>query len=140
MICPVDRQPMLAIEYDGIEIDYCPHCEGIWLDAGELELLLKDDGTEQAPLLSQLQRLKKSKERSYKCPRCALRMQKVFSSNLPSVIFDACPENDGFWFDKGELKAIVSSSNHTAARDVLVNFLQNIFHGPASLKEQNHAD
>ena len=41
---------MLVLELQQIEIDYCQECEGIWLDAGELELLL-DDITESNKLL-----------------------------------------------------------------------------------------
>ena len=31
---------MIALELAEVEVDYCTACGGIWLDAGELELLL----------------------------------------------------------------------------------------------------
>ncbi|MCK7521491.1 MAG: zf-TFIIB domain-containing protein [Ignavibacteriales bacterium] len=31
------------LELEQIEVDYCTSCEGVWLDAGELELLLETD-------------------------------------------------------------------------------------------------
>ena len=31
---------MITLELQEVEIDYCTDCGGIWLDAGELELLL----------------------------------------------------------------------------------------------------
>ena len=44
--CPVDRVTQLIIvERNGIEIDYCPACRGVWLDRGELEKIL--DGAAQ---------------------------------------------------------------------------------------------
>ncbi|MFM1788202.1 MAG: hypothetical protein RLZZ166_669 [Pseudomonadota bacterium] len=42
MKCPVCKDPALVIsERQGIEIDYCPSCRGIWLDRGELDKLIE---------------------------------------------------------------------------------------------------
>jgi len=42
MKCPVCREPDLVIsERQGIEIDYCPSCRGVWLDRGELDKLIE---------------------------------------------------------------------------------------------------
>ncbi len=40
MNCPVCKEPMIVLELDEVEIDHCISCGGIWLDAGELELLI----------------------------------------------------------------------------------------------------
>ena len=41
MHCPACKTTILAMtERQGIEIDYCPQCRGIWLDRGELDRLL----------------------------------------------------------------------------------------------------
>ncbi|NIP30575.1 MAG: hypothetical protein GTN59_08460 [Candidatus Dadabacteria bacterium] len=32
---------LIAINYKGIEVDKCSECEGVWLDAGELEAVSK---------------------------------------------------------------------------------------------------
>ncbi len=40
MKCPVDSAEMLKAEQEGIEIDYCPHCRGVWLERGELEKIV----------------------------------------------------------------------------------------------------
>jgi Zn-finger nucleic acid-binding protein len=41
MICPVDGTSVLVMtERQGIEIDYCPTCRGVWLDRGELDKIL----------------------------------------------------------------------------------------------------
>ena len=42
--CPADRSQLAATRYRGVEIDICRHCQGIWLDAGELERILKLKG------------------------------------------------------------------------------------------------
>lgn len=41
MVCPhclVDLNPM---ERQGIEVDYCPQCRGVWLDRGELDKIIE---------------------------------------------------------------------------------------------------
>lgn len=40
MQCPVCNENLLMSERQGVEIDYCPKCRGIWLDRGELDKLL----------------------------------------------------------------------------------------------------
>lgn len=40
MNCPTDGTTLLMSERNGIEIDYCPDCRGIWLDRGELDKIL----------------------------------------------------------------------------------------------------
>jgi Zn-finger nucleic acid-binding protein len=41
MICPVDGHELLLTHREGIEIDYCPKCRGVWLDRGELDKLIE---------------------------------------------------------------------------------------------------
>ena len=43
MQCPVDGETLLLSERQGVEIDYCPKCRGVWLDRGELDKLLQRD-------------------------------------------------------------------------------------------------
>lgn len=42
MKCPVCPDALLMMsERQGVEIDYCPQCRGVWLDRGELDKLLE---------------------------------------------------------------------------------------------------
>ena len=42
MKCPVcDNVNLVMSEKQGVEIDYCPHCRGVWLDRGELDKILE---------------------------------------------------------------------------------------------------
>ncbi len=41
MKCPVDSTLLVIAERQGIEIDHCPACRGVWLDRGELDKLLE---------------------------------------------------------------------------------------------------
>lgn len=41
MACPVCRVPLVMSDRQGIEIDYCPQCRGVWLDRGELDKIIE---------------------------------------------------------------------------------------------------
>ena len=42
MNCPVCTNVNLVMsERQGIEIDYCPQCRGVWLDRGELDKVIE---------------------------------------------------------------------------------------------------
>lgn len=48
MKCPVCTVHNLLIsERQGIEIDYCPQCRGVWLDRGELDKLIERSAASQ---------------------------------------------------------------------------------------------
>ncbi|KZE35083.1 TFIIB-type zinc ribbon-containing protein [Crenobacter luteus] len=41
MHCPVCKDTTLVMsERQGVEIDYCPRCRGVWLDRGELDKIV----------------------------------------------------------------------------------------------------
>jgi len=40
LICPNCETGMNEIQRNGVHIDVCPRCRGVWLDGGELEKLL----------------------------------------------------------------------------------------------------
>jgi uncharacterized protein len=47
MLCPACKDVTLSLaDRQGIEIDFCPHCRGVWLDRGELDRIIAR--TEQA--------------------------------------------------------------------------------------------
>ncbi len=49
MKCPhCENQPLMMSERQGVEIDYCPQCRGVWLDRGELDKLIERSATMQA--------------------------------------------------------------------------------------------
>ena len=47
MKCPVCADTNLTMsDRQGIEIDYCPQCRGVWLDRGELDKMIERSGVE----------------------------------------------------------------------------------------------
>jgi Zn-finger nucleic acid-binding protein len=49
MNCPVCNVELVMSERQGIEIDYCPKCRGVWLDRGELDKIIERSMSEQRP-------------------------------------------------------------------------------------------
>ncbi|WP_316788914.1 zf-TFIIB domain-containing protein [Pedobacter frigoris] len=45
MKCPSCNETLLMSDKNGIEIDYCPNCRGIWLDRGELDKIIERSAT-----------------------------------------------------------------------------------------------
>ena len=41
MDCPTCSVPLVMSDRQGIEIDYCPKCRGVWLDRGELDKIIE---------------------------------------------------------------------------------------------------
>lgn len=52
MPCPVCRVPLVMSERQGVEIDYCPQCRGVWLDRGELDKIIERSAAAEAPAAS----------------------------------------------------------------------------------------
>ncbi len=44
--CPICQVDLVMSERQGIEIDYCPQCRGVWLDRGELDKIIERNAAE----------------------------------------------------------------------------------------------
>ena len=53
MSCPVCRVPLAMSDRQGIEIDYCPQCRGVWLDRGELDKIIERSAPQASPVTQQ---------------------------------------------------------------------------------------
>ena len=125
MNCPACRAPLIAVEYEAIEVDYCVDCKGVWLDAGELELLLGNQracseflaGGDAAPL----------GEQRRKCPICRKNMEKHQTRGTEPVVYDRCGGEHGLWLDDGELAQIMRQAPALAGGETVRRFLRELF-------------
>lgn len=135
MRCPVCKVPMIIVEHDKIELDYCTKCLGVWFDAGELELLIESISLDAASFnMSKILSLaeKKTKEATRRCSLCNKKMRKVAIGSHPEVIIDICVQGEGLWFDGGEVGQVVQqlldkSSSSDMAEDRMISFLGETF-------------
>jgi Zn-finger nucleic acid-binding protein len=118
MDCPVCKDAMITLELDEVEVDYCLSCSGIWLDAGELEMLLGDSQQAQT-VMSSFNSARHCDEKPRKCPICLKKMEKILvGPDKISQLIDKCRKGHGLWFDKGELQDIVAMGSFDKERKV----------------------
>ena len=113
MLCPACKAEMFVLEFERVELDYCPDCGGVWLDSGELELIGARAGALQSDLLAALEAQEGKRplraERR-RCPICRHVMLHTTTHGENPVVLDRCPAQHGIWFDRGELQAVIRSA------------------------------
>jgi Zn-finger nucleic acid-binding protein len=110
MLCPACKTEMIIQELHDVEVDHCFECDGIWLDSGELEMLLEEESSTDT--LASTFRTTTSSEKQRPCPVCRKPMEKVHAGDDEhAVLLDRCPKH-GLWFDEGELHQILDASDH----------------------------
>ncbi len=125
MNCPACDKPMIVLEVDQVEVDHCVRCQGTWLDAGELELLL-DGADNRDALLARMTVDSGTSEVPRRCPICEKRMAKVTCGGERRVTIDRCARGDGIWFDKGELRDVIGKGEFPEENQVY-QLLSDIF-------------
>lgn len=135
MRCPVCSTPLIVVERDSIEVDYCIECHGLWFDQGEIELL-----GELAGMAVDLERIEHehpsvSGERYRNCPRCSKKMRKVdLLRGRRVLVVDFCPRGHGIWFDRGETGDFMSGFEPQAdpVTTMITSFLGEAFGSPGA--------
>ena len=56
MNCPACNVPLAMSDRQGVEIDYCPRCRGVWLDRGEIDKIIERELAAYGPLTHREQR------------------------------------------------------------------------------------
>jgi uncharacterized protein len=122
LFCPLDKSLLVRISLQNIFIDYCEKCFGIWLDFGELELLLNKQ-LNKSNLFKNifLRNVKNNSKDFLLCPVCKVKLKKHknFASN---TISDNCSVCGGIWLDSGEFAQIYLEKKHEES-------IQNILAG-----------
>jgi Zn-finger nucleic acid-binding protein len=128
--CPVCREPLVVVERDGIEVDWCLSCRGLWFDEGELALLAERTGRRLEPSDVGRPYADVTGDPPRRCPRCRRRMERVGAGHSDLVPVDRCLAH-GVWLDRGELGRILARlpprSDHDDA--LIFRFLSETFGG-----------
>ena len=121
MDCVTCKKPMVVLELQEVEIDHCLACGGIWLDAGEIELLV-DSRPKADGLLAQLGEGRNRQPGKRKCPICLKKMEIIIIGPEDKVRIDHCRRSHGLWFDRGELETVLTifdTDDHSAVHGLL---------------------
>lgn len=104
MRCPKCRSDMEQIAYEGVEIDRCTICDGIWFDAGEVEMLR----SKKAAAAIDIGDADKGKQHNaidqYRCPRCSGTMVRMVDPKQRHIWYEICSSCNGSFFDAGEFR------------------------------------
>ena len=95
-ICPECSDTFLVMEVEGIPIDMCMSCGGIWFDANELKRLTHSEADIPAGDLD-------SRRSKYKCPVCGTKMRQYLYQKHHDLWVDKCPNEHGVYLERGEL-------------------------------------
>jgi len=110
MRCPKCRADMEQVVYEGTEIDRCTICNGIWFDAGEIDIL-RDKQTAAAIDIGDARTGKQSNAIDrYQCPRCSGDMLRVVDPQQTHIWYETCGSCSGSFLDAGELRDLSTVS------------------------------
>jgi len=102
MRCPKCRTDMEQIEFDGVEIDRCKYCKGIWFDAGESDLLRNKEAAAAIDIGDAHSGKLTNKIDRYRCPRCDGGMMRMVDPQQTHIWYEECTSCKGSFFDAGE--------------------------------------
>lgn len=126
--CPRCGYPLLEFTHQGIPIDECSGCEGLWLDSGELEKLARNpERLLWSPLLgakwkqaeawteetTEEEKARSKTQHAGRCPRCNSDLE---LENLHGVQIDRCRGCGGAWLDRGELGLLAGTEPSALGR------------------------
>jgi len=120
MRCPKCKADMEQVDYDGIEIDRCNYCKGIWFDAGEREALRDKEAATAVDTGDVKVGEEANKLDNYSCPRCSGAMVRVVDWHQTHIWYEECSSCGGSFFDAGEFADL---TQHTIS-DVFKRWLK----------------
>ncbi|TNE89430.1 MAG: hypothetical protein EP330_11245 [Deltaproteobacteria bacterium] len=113
MQCPRDGRKLETRTIEGVDIDACPHCDGLFLDQGELAAIEKAYHEHASPppaapdpVDAAMDMARQSRRAGAICPKCQLQMSPHEYAYASQIVVDGCGECGGTWLDVGELERI----------------------------------
>ena len=107
--CPrcEDGRSLSQVTVQGVGVDACGECGGVWLEVGELErlCLAGPGGLPGGVGPASAAPVRRREVRYLPCPACGTRMTRRNHGRVSGVIVDVCPTH-GTWLDAGELEAV----------------------------------
>jgi Zn-finger nucleic acid-binding protein len=108
--CPKCHSPMELVTYEGITIDRCTRCCGMWFDANEQKALKEQKGSEAVDVGDPQMGRKMDKITDINCPRCGVAMIRMVHVDQQSTDYEACPNCYGIFLDAGEFRILKDCS------------------------------
>ena len=121
MFCPKCQSDMETLEYEGVEVDRCINCKGIWFDVGESHPLRKGNAAATIDTGDPLKGEQTNEIDRYRCPRCGGGMMRMVDPQRAHIRYEECTSCRGSFFDAGEfadraeeaIAVLIKRSGHT---------------------------
>lgn len=104
MVCPKCQSEMEKVLHQGVEVDRCMQCKGLWFDMLELEKLRRMEGSETIDIGDECEGQKWNQITRVNCPHCKTRMVHMVDRSQAHIWYEACPTCYGVFFDAGEFR------------------------------------
>lgn len=104
MLCPKCNSKMQLIMYEGIDVDRCIKCRGLWFDMLDHEHLAAIEGSEAIDIGSDELGRRFREVDDIDCPECSCPMLKMVDVRQPHIWYEGCPSCFGVFFDAGEFR------------------------------------
>ncbi|MGI9271203.1 MAG: zf-TFIIB domain-containing protein [Woeseiaceae bacterium] len=108
--CPKCKSSMEAIDFEGVEVDRCKNCSGIWFDIGENDSLLGKDAAAAIDTGDPVVGKHTNQIHDYRCPRCNGGMIRRVDPKQSQIQYEECTSCRGVFFDAGEFSDLVKDS------------------------------
>ncbi|NGX17203.1 MFS transporter [Wenzhouxiangella sp. XN24] len=104
MRCPKCRSDMQPVNYEGVELDRCNSCRGLWFDAGEVEALAGTQAAAAIDIGDARAGKRLNAVDDYRCPRCGGAMARRVDPQQRHIWYESCIACEGSFFDAGEFR------------------------------------
>jgi len=119
MRCAKCSGTLQSLQVNGVTIDRCDLCKGLWFDHKELTQILNDRGH----ALEGSGSLRSGADsQPGRCPRCSVGLERVDSMLVSDIGYDTCPSCQGVWLDQGELGALSGAPEAAAIVSFFTDF------------------
>lgn len=116
MRCPKCEHDMQSVEFEGVEVDRCRKCSGIWFDIGESELLRDREAAAAIDTGDRLEGREMNTISRYRCPRCNGGMMHTVDPRRPDIGYEECTSCRGAFFDSGEFADLARDSSSVVSK------------------------
>ena len=101
--CPKCKHGMDEVEHEGVTIDRCSHCHGMWFDADEAHQLKSLPESHAVDSGDAHEGWKWDSRVDIDCPHCGKRMELTADAKQKHIWYEVCHDH-GMFMDAGEFK------------------------------------
>lgn len=102
--CPSCEQTLRPAFYEGVKVQLCLNCKGIFMNRQELHRI---EATREADIAQdQVPPSRSGGDLDRECPKCGIAMVKQTYGRIRTTEIDTCEACDSVWLDRGELDRV----------------------------------